>query len=308
MSAFCAGAAAPCSKALTSTKMLFMKSNLLRFIIVLLMTTTLLAWPQILHASGLEQYQHRVTIGGRVPGAVLIVGWQKDEKDVKRLVDLVAQHADEAYRTINGDISRLNGSSAGTTQTVGWQTAELLSRGVQVSKWTKTDILKAPGGNGGYKDISVKEKSRSVEIKKDGIRLQAQSIINGYIADLMIRYISASNMQNAMVKVGNVFRGMGQSTRGPWKIQVQEDSSTYARHALNITVSNSGAATISSTQMTASRCKGATIIMNEAALAEGVAYAIMIKGPNEGMKILSKLGSARGLIVDKSGKFVRYGL
>jgi thiamine biosynthesis lipoprotein ApbE len=269
------------------------------------------------HASGTKQFSHRVSVGGK-SGAVLIVGWSKDEANIQKLVNLVAQHANEAYRTITGDLGRIAGTQGSVD--VGWQTAELLAKGIQVSKWTKVDVLSASGSSGGYKDISVNEKKRTVDVKKPGLRFKADSIMSGYLADLMIRYIHSSGMQNALVKVGNVFRGLGSSMHGPWKIQVQEDSSTYARHALNLPVSNVAIATISSTQLPgksiysprakhniATQCKGTTIVMGEAAQAEGVAYAIMIAGPGDGMKIMGKAG-ATGLIVDLSGKFLRRGI
>lgn len=287
----------------------------LRIIAALIICAALFAGTA--HASGTKQYSHRVSVGGK-SGAVLIVGWSKDEANIQKLVNLVSQHANEAYRSILGDLNRLS-SSEGSMQ-VSWQTAECLAKGIQVSKWTKVDILSASGSSGSYKDISVNEKKRTVNVKKTGLRFKADSIMSGYLADLMIRYIHSSGMQNALVKVGNVFRGVGHSMHGPWKIQVQEDSSTYARHALNLTVSNVAIATISSTQLpgksiynprakhnVATQCKGATIVMSEGAQAEGVAYAIMIAGPGDGMKIMEKSG-ANGLIVDKSGKFLRRGL
>ncbi len=273
------------------------------------------------HADAPKQYQHSIIVGGRFSGAVLIVGWARDESKIAKLVDLVTQHADEAYRTISSDVARLNGSSSQAPASVGWQTAECVANARRVAEWTKVDILAAPGSSGGYKDVKVDVEKRTIEFKKAGVRINIDPVINGYLADVLIRYIHASGMQNAMVKVGNVFRGVGVSLHGPWKIQVQEDSTTYARHALNLTVSDTAIATISSTQLPgrqvydprsgkniATQCKGATIVMSEAALAEGVAYAVMIAGPKDGMKILERVGKARGLIVDKSGKFLRYGL
>jgi len=283
-------------------------------------TCIVVAFSFCAHADEIQQFQHSVTVGGK-PGAVLTIGYAGDAANINKLTDLVAGHANEAYNLISSEVSRLNRGTSSGPVSVSWQTAEFLDNALQVSNWTKTDILAAPGSTGSYKDIKVNKNAKTVEINKEGIRLQITPAISGYLADLMIRYINASGMQNALVKVGNVFRGIGDSMHGPWKIQVQEDSTQYAKHSLNLTVSNAGASTISSTQFPGrqiydpgskqnitAKCKGATIIMNEASLAEGVAYAIMIMGSNKGQKTLSKMKNARGLIIENSGRFIRWGL
>ena len=273
------------------------------------------------YGSEVKQYQHAVTIGGNISGTVIIVGLVSDDSKIQQLINYVVDMANEANNAVKSDIGKLNSAEPGTSIQVSWQTAELLSKGKKISEWTSTDILSAENSTGSHKDISVDEKGRSVSIKKAGIKINPSPIISGYLADILIRYINSAGMQNAMVRVGNVFRGMGSGTHSPWKIQVQEDSSTYAKHALNIIISDSGAATVSSTQFPGQtifdadsgknipvKCKGSTIIMSEAVYADGVAYSMMILGPEKGIKTLADMKSARGLIVDKAGKFIRQGL
>lgn len=286
---------------------------------ILILTFVLVA--SAAHADVPKQYQHGIAIGGTTSGAVLIVGWTRDESKIAQLVELTSRHADEAYRTIKNDVARLNASSVQGPIAVGWQTAECVAAAQQIAEWTRLDVLAAPGSDGGREDVSTDVKGKTIEFKKAGVKITVDAVINGYMADILVRYIYAAGMQNVMVKVGNVFRGVGQGLNGPWKIQVQEDSTTYARHALNLTVSDTAIATISSTQLpgrqvydprsrksVATQCKGATIVMNEAALAEGLAYAIMIAGPKDGMKLLERVGNSRGLIVDTAGTFFRRGL
>jgi thiamine biosynthesis lipoprotein ApbE len=274
----------------------------------------------IARADVVKQFQKQVRVGGK-SAAILIIGFPKDEKEINKVIDAVGMRTSEAYNLIMADLTKLNANAGQGPMTVNWQTAELIDNGIKVSNWAGTDVLAAPGSTGGYKDVNVNKDTRTVEIMKPGTLLQTKPMMDGYIADLMIRFVYAAGMRNAMAKVGNVFRSMGNSMRGPWKISVQEDSTTFAKHTLNVTVSNAGAATVSANQLPGrqiydpgkkrqvnARCKGATIIMNEASFAEGVAYAIMISGPKKGQKMLAKIGAAKGLIVDNSGKFTRHGL
>ncbi len=276
--------------------------------------------------AGVEQYQYSLKIGGTVDSAVLIVGYKKDAADIKKLVDIVVGHANEALALLDennssSDIAKLNAAAGGAAVTVGWQTIECLAQAVKASKMTDTDLLAAPGSQGSYKDVAINEGATTVQLKKAGMKIRTSAVRDGYLADILLRYINAGGMQNVMVKVGNVFRGIGVGLHSPWKIQVQEDSTTYAKHALNIPIANTAIATVSSTDFpgkmiydpSAGRdiavpIKGATIIMAEGALAQGVATAVMIAGPVKGMKLLNDVKGSQGLIVDPAGKFLRKGL
>lgn len=174
----------------------------------------------------------------------------------------------------------------------------------KVCDWTGGAFEVVTSG-GSCKDIKVGKDS--VEFRGKGAKIDLSPMIAGFMAEMMARLINAAGMNNAVVKVGNVFRGFGQGMSGPWKIQVQDDAGTFAHHALNLTVLNTGIATVSATQYrgspAASSCRGTVAVMSDAALAEGVAYAAFRLGPEAGFKLLS--GVAKGLVVDANGKFMR---
>jgi len=157
-----------------------------------------------------------------------------------------------------------------------------------------------------------------VALRKDNARVSFDHLIEGLLADYIVTMIKAANMENVLVKVGNVFRGTGQSINGTWKVEVQEYFATDVQHVLKLSIIDSGLSAISVTdpkyvnllnhrtgQNTRPDCKGAVIIMNEAALAEGVAYAAFAMGFDEGVKFLEKFNKARGLLVDSHGQFYK---
>lgn len=280
--------------------------------------------PALAHgADGIKLYQRQVHIGGRLPAVMLIVGWQKDSQDIEKLMDIVSSKATETFTRLDwqnpsSDISKLNQSAGQGPITVANDVAHAIAEAKTISGWTNGAFDITYAGSGNWRDIKVNEGNASVELKKTGMQLRFDNMMEGFIADLMIRYINTANMKNAMVKVGNVFRGMGQNIRGPWKIQVQDDEGTYAHHALNLTVANAGIATASANQYRAKQlidprsksaitptCRGTTIIMKNATQAQGVAQAVFVLGPKKGFEMLTKMGKARGLIVDNAGKFIR---
>jgi thiamine biosynthesis lipoprotein len=269
-----------------------------------------------------KQFQQNFSIKGRINGSILIVGWPADAASIQKLADMTIAEAERTYDLLDAanpasDMAKLNaGSGKGKIQ-VSWQTVEAFKAAQKVAQWSKGafDVVVL---NGDYRALSIDEKASTIELKNEGMEVRLDPIIDGYLADYMITLINAAKMQNAMVRVGNVFRGIGESPYGPWRIQVQEDSAAYARHALNLTVSNTGIATISATEFRAKplmdyrskktmapTCKGATIVTSDGALALGLAYAVFVLGPDDGMKLLNNIGKVRGLIVDSQGKFLK---
>ena len=269
---------------------------------------------------GVKLFQRQL-MAGRSPAVILIVGWQKDQESVNRLIDVVSQRAAETFARLDwmnpaSDVSRINASAGTAAVRVSPDVAEAFKEAKKISSWTKGAFDITYAGSGSYKDI--KAGKNSVELKKSGMQARFDPLIEGYLAEYMIRLIYAAGMQNAMVKVGNVFRGTGSGVSGPWKIQVQDDAGTYAHHALNLVVSNAGIATASASQYRGTPlidpkskraitplCKGTTIVMQNATEAQGVAYAVFVLGPKKGYEMVTKLGNARGLIVDNNGKFIR---
>lgn len=272
---------------------------------------------------GVERFTRQFTIGGRLPGAILLVGWSKDAKDIHKLLDLVIARANESYsrldwRNRSSEVARLNSHAGKGRLKVSGDVLAAFQAAQKASRLTDGAFDIAYAGSGSYRNIKVKDKGSTVELKKAGMRVSFDPIMEGFLADLILRYIYGSNMRNTIVKVGNVFRGMGQDLRGPWKIQVQDNEGTYAHHALNVTIGNTGMATISAGQFRSQplidprskkaispTLRGTTIVMNEAALAQGMAHAIFVLGPDQGLALLKKSGQAKGLIVDQTGKFIR---
>ncbi len=269
----------------------------------------------------IKLFSRQATLGGRTQAAILIVGWSRDASTVERLIDVVAQRANEVFAQLDwqnpaGDVGRLNAAAGQAAVTVSDDTIAAIEEAKTISDWSKGWFDVAASGQGNYRDIAVDKGARTAQLKKSGMQVRFDGMIDGFLAEYMTRLIATAGMQNAMVKVGNVFRGMGSGLAGPWKIQVQDSEGTYAHHALNLTVNNNAVATVSSNEFAYQElinpknkeridapCKGVTLVMKNAAQAQGMAKAVFIAGPKDGMELMA--GKASGLIVDNAGKFIR---
>ncbi len=78
---------------------------------------------------------------------------------------------------------------------------------------------------------------------------------------------------------------------------------------MNISASDMGVAIAGGSNVDAKHgCKSVTVAMGDAAQAQGLASIVMKAGPRKGQEILKEVPGARGLIIEKSGKFTRLGL
>jgi len=292
------------------------------FASTLLSLLILISTSRLASGGGIEQFQKHATIGGRIPVSIIIVGWSKDKKTMEKLFDVVLSKINAVYTNLDwsnaqGEVSRVNANAGRGPVTVSSEVLAAFQAAKKVSSWTKGafDITYFQGP-GNYKDIEIDKSNYTVGLKTAGMRVHFDKIIDGFLADVIIHYVYHANMHNAMVKVGSIFRGMGNGIRGPWRIQVQDDSGTFAKHALNLTVMNVGVAAVSASKYRGTSiidprskrainmpCKGVVAVMREAALANGLAEAVFVLGPDKGEKVLSKY--AKGLIVNNRGRFIR---
>lgn len=275
------------------------------------------------HAQEVKQYQRQFTVGNRLQATILVIGWKRDSADIEKLFDVVAANANISYSRLNwqdpsSEVFAINANAGKGPVSVSPEVLLIFEAAEDISGSTGGAFDITYAGPGTYRDVKIKKGPSSVEIRKEGVQVRLDHIMDGYLADLIIDNLYAANMRNAIVRVENVFRAMGQGLGGPWKIQIADDEGTYAHHSMDIAIARTGIATVSANQYRDQRpidprtreaiapaCRGVTVAMREAAKAQGVAHAIFILGPDDGYRLISKLGNAKGVIVDDAGNFIR---
>ena len=267
--------------------------------------------PSLSYSAGVRMFQKQSTIAKRFPVSIYVVGQKKDFKNINRLFSVVLSNANRIFNQLDhlnpsSDIAHINTSAGRARVRVSPITILALKIGLKISKWTNGNFNISYLGRVNNHILDIDEASSTVGLKNTRTRIHLDGIMEGFLADMIIRYIYAANIKNAVVKVGYTFHAIGRSLSGPWRIQIEDKFGTFAHHAVEFTLQNGGAAATTIQQMgnmTAARCKGSVVIMSNAAEAEGVSHAAFILGANDGSRLISKLG--RGMTVDMQGHFIR---
>jgi thiamine biosynthesis lipoprotein len=272
-------------------------------------------------ANGKCTYTHREVLPGGIKAEVQIVSLgafkgNVDEifnyafGDVRRVADLLDEN------NPNGETAKVNNNAGGGFVEVGPEFAQLIDAAKKVYLWTDGafDISTAPE-NGTFKNIKIK--NNLVLLKKPGMKISFKNIINGYIADLLIRAIYNSSIDNALVEVGTTSRSIGTSVAGPWRTQVDDSTNKLARRGMTLDTSNvsvgsvvagANAPTVDprwNIPLDPAPCRSVTIISRNAAISEALAAGIFVLGPQKGLPLMTTLQTVKGVIVDNDGNFLK---
>lgn len=276
------------------------------------------------YAQEKQEHFSRTFYAGTSPAAIIIVGSSSERHIIEPLLDRAIGQTVDAFNQLHwqnpaGEVAKINAAS-GDAIPVQPTTLAIFKAAARAAEWTggAFDITFAsPVGD--YTAIKINDRNETIKLKKKGMQVRFDYILDGFLADLAIRTIHEGGRSHAMVKIGNVFRTLGSSAYGPWKIQIhQHESQTHAYRAMNLVVANTGAATISglefqktplldprTKQSVTICCRGVSIVSSEAALAQGLAYGIYVLGEQQGIALLNSLNKAQGIIVDSNGNLLR---
>ncbi|MCL5773085.1 MAG: FAD:protein FMN transferase [Firmicutes bacterium] len=182
--------------------------------------------------------------------------------------------------------------------------------------------------SGALKEVGfrkIKINGRTLILEK-GMEIDLSACDKGYAVDKAIEVLQRHGITSGMVNAGGNLKTIGVNIKGkPWFIGVQHPRK---KSALLATLELDGRAVATSgdyqrfffqngvryhhlldpyTGYPARRCISATILAPTACLADILSTAVFVLGPDEGMKLLEKLG-CDGIIVTEKEIFVSKGL
>jgi thiamine biosynthesis lipoprotein len=155
-----------------------------------------------------------------------------------------------------------------------------------------------------------------VYLKKKGMRISFAHVLDGYIADLLIRAVYNANIDNAIADVGTSTRSIGMSVVGNWRTSIDDATGGYARRGMTIDTSNVSVGSVATgrnaptvdprwkTRITP-LCRSVTAISRNALIAKALAYGVYVLGPEKGLQVLGTLQTVKGVIVDNGGNFLK---
>jgi len=154
------------------------------------------------------------------------------------------------------------------------------------------------------------------------ITIDLGGVAKGYAIDRAVEMLSAAGVKHASVNAGGDLRLLGDRDGTPWRIGIQHPRK---KDAVLATLSVADRAVVTSgdyerffeqagrryhhildpyTGYPAERCQEVTVVADSAALADALATAAFVLGPEKGLELLQKTEKVEGLIVAADGQVV----
>jgi thiamine biosynthesis lipoprotein len=247
-----------------------------------------------------------------------------DSSDVTRINQSAGKEwvkvSQETLRVIKKarEISEL--SEGGFDITVGpltqlWRIAR--ERGIPPS----TEELKQKLDLVNFKDVLVNP-NKGVFLRKGGMAIDLGGIAKGHAVDRTFELLRTLGYKNLIVNAGGDLRVGGLKSDQPWSIGIQDPRSSEKIMA-RVSVSDAAIATSGDYEkffiyqgkryhhifnpkdgLPSDGCQSVTIICKEGMVADALATAVFVLGPEKGYSLCQKIEGADCLIVDKEGKII----
>lgn len=174
-----------------------------------------------------------------------------------------------------------------------------------------------------YRNVLIDGKER-VLLKDPGMAVGLGGIAKGYAVDRAVAVLQGQGIRNAIVNAGGDLRSVGRRSRKKmWRIGIQ-DPRDPGRLLEAISIADTAVATSGDyekffiwrgvryhhildpkTGFPARGCRSVTVICPTAMMADAMATAVFVLGPDEGMELIRKLPRLEGMIVNQEGHIIK---
>ena len=170
-----------------------------------------------------------------------------------------------------------------------------------------------------FRNVMIDQEEK-VFLKKRGMSIDLGGIAKGYAVDRAFEVLRTLGYKNLIVNAGGDLRVGGSKLDQPWSIGIQDPRSSEKIMA-TVTISDSAIATSGDYEkffiyqgkryhhifnpkdgLPSDGCQSVTIICKEGMVADALATAVFVLGPEKGYVLCQKLEGVDCLIVDKEGK------
>jgi thiamine biosynthesis lipoprotein len=172
-----------------------------------------------------------------------------------------------------------------------------------------------------FKNVWVSPDGK-ILLKKKGMSIDLGGIAKGYAVDRAFEVLKTLGYKNLIVNAGGDLRVGGSKMDQPWSIGIQ-DPRVSQRIMARVSVLDTAVATSgdyekffihqgkryhhildSKDGFPVNECQSVTIFCREGMMADGLATAVFVLGPEKGYALCQKLKGVHCLIVDKEGKII----
>jgi thiamine biosynthesis lipoprotein len=181
--------------------------------------------------------------------------------------------------------------------------------------------LKQKLGLVNFRNVMIDQEEK-VFLKKRGMSIDLGGIAKGYAVDRAFEVLRTLGYKNLIVNAGGDLRVGGSKLDQPWSIGIQDPRSSEKIMA-TVTISDSAIATSGDYEkffiyqgkryhhifnpkdgLPSDGCQSVTILCKEGMVADALATAVFVLGPEKGYVLCQKLKGVDCLIVDKEGKII----
>ena len=171
----------------------------------------------------------------------------------------------------------------------------------------------------GYRFIRTDREQKTVYLERNGVRLDLGGIAKGYIVDQGIRCLKEAGIRHALINAGGDLRALGDRQGSPWRIGLQ-DPSDPERLLGVFRVKNAAVVTSGTYERYFESPEGrfshildpqagcpvagllsVSVVAEDAARADALATAFMVKGKEGTIALVSRLPSVQIVLIESSG-------
>lgn len=172
-----------------------------------------------------------------------------------------------------------------------------------------------------FKNIETDQKGK-VFLKKKGMAIDLGGIAKGYAVDRAFELLKSLEYRNLIINAGGDLRVGGLKNNQPWSIGIQNPRESQKLLA-RISVSDMAVVTSGDYErffnyeskryhhifnpkdgFPTDDCQSVTVLCKEGMIADALATAVFVLGPEKGYSLCQKLEGVECLIVDKEGKTI----
>lgn len=215
----------------------------------------------------------------------------------------------------SSELSQVNATAANGPIKVSPEMGRVIGLALEVNDWTHGgfDIT----NTGDSRKVKYNKKDSTIHFKKQGIKISLDGILSGYLADLMTQSLyNSGNASDFMVSVNGVSRSMGQSTVGPWRIDVSDDNGKLAQRGVSLSFSGMSVAVIGlghDRPMVNPRdgsplngqLRGVTVLGRDGATTQSIAWAMFAMSPADAQGLAAELQNLKYVLLDDKGNMTK---
>lgn len=234
---------------------------------------------------------------------------KRDFKDnvIRKVMERMKELEQEfSYYSENGELARINNLKKGKKMVLSDEMLSVLKFAKDLCVKTDRAFDVTLGRGSWMLDINKK----TISLKKDSVKLDLGGIAKGYIVDEGIRVLRDLGVNNAIINAGGDLYCMGGGPYGyGWKIGVKDPVNQHNIIASFI-VRNKGVATSGNYERpnhiidprkkipVSVSGRSVTVIADDCMTADGLATALYVMGPEDGISFIEGIDGVECLIVE----------